>query len=77
MAKLSRNKRRKLPRKAFAAPKGKGPNKKENQYPVHDRAHAANAKDRATQMMKKGKMSRSMRNRIHAAANRVLKRGRK
>jgi len=46
-------------------------------YPMHDRKHAANAKARATQMHRKGKLSLASKNRIHAKANRVLKRGRK
>jgi len=44
---------------------------------MHDRKHAANAKARATQMHRKGKLSLASKNRIHAKANRVLKRGRK
>ena len=48
-------------------------------YPMPDKAHAANAKARATQQFKKGKISASTRAKINAKANRVLgkKRGRK
>jgi hypothetical protein len=77
MATLSRRKRKRLKKRQFAAPKGKGPDKSRNQYPVHDRRHAANAKARATQMYKKRKISKSMRDRIHARANKVLKRKKK
>lgn len=42
-----------------------------------DRAHAANAKARATQQYKKGKISASTKNKIHAKANRILNRGKK
>jgi hypothetical protein len=39
-----------------------------------DRKHAANAKARATQQYRKGRIAKSTRDRIHAKANRVLKR---
>lgn len=39
-----------------------------------DRSHAANAKARAKQMLKRHKLSRSSYNRIVAKANRILKR---
>lgn len=42
-------------------------------YPMPDRKHAANAKARATQQYKKGKLSKAQKNKIHARANRVLK----
>jgi hypothetical protein len=74
MAKLTGSKRRKLTKRQFAAPKGKGPNRGKNQYPVDTRRRAANAKARATQAYKKGRMSKSMRDRIHARANAVLRR---
>lgn len=44
-------------------------------YPVNDRAHAANAKARATQMVAKGKLSPSSAAKIKAKANRVLGKG--
>lgn len=64
MAKLTTAKRKKLPDSAFA-----GPNRS---YPVQDRAHAANAKARASQMVKKGKLSKSSEEKIDAKANRKL-----
>jgi hypothetical protein len=45
---------------------------KERKYPVNDKAHAANAKARATQMVKKGKLSKSAAEKIKAKANKVL-----
>jgi hypothetical protein len=39
---------------------------------MHDRAHAANAKARATQQYRKGRISKSTMQRIHAKANRKL-----
>jgi hypothetical protein len=44
-------------------------------YPMPDKKHAANAKARAKQQRKKGKLSRSSYNKIVAKANRILKRG--
>ena len=45
-------------------------------YPMPDKSHAANAKARATQMVKKGKLSPSAKSKIDAKADRVLgKRG--
>ena len=65
MAKLKAAKRKRLPASSFAQPAAR-------KYPVHDRAHAANAKARATQQAKKGKISQSTKASIHAKANRVL-----
>lgn len=66
MAVLSNKARNKLPKSAFAGP-GKS-------YPVEDRSHAANAKARASQMEKAGKLSPSGKAKIDARANKVLKR---
>lgn len=41
-------------------------------YPMPDRAHAANAKARATQQVKAGNLSPSAKAQIDAKANRVL-----
>jgi hypothetical protein len=67
MAKLRAARRRKLPKRSFALPGSR-------KYPIHDRAHAANAKGRATQQYRAGRISKSTRDRVHAAANRRLKR---
>lgn len=45
---------------------------KERKYPMPDRAHAANAKARATQQYEKGNLSGSERGRINAKANKIL-----
>lgn len=45
-------------------------------YPTDTRARAANAKGRATQMYRAGKLSRSAMRRVHAQANRRLRRKR-
>lgn len=65
MADLTTKKRKALPKSEFAMPS-------ERKYPVNDRAHAANAKARASQMEKKGKISESTKEKIDAKANRVL-----
>jgi hypothetical protein len=42
-----------------------------------DRAHAANAKARATQMVNKGNLSESSKEKIDAKANRILDSGKR
>ena len=42
-------------------------------YPMPDRAHAANAKARATQQVKAGNLSPSSKFKIDAKANKILK----
>ena len=64
MAKLTVKARKMLPKSAFAGP--------DRSYPVSDRAHATNAKARATQMVKAGKLSKSLAVKIKAKANKVL-----
>lgn len=41
-------------------------------YPMPDRSHAANAKARATQQVKKGKLSAASAAKIKAKANKIL-----
>jgi hypothetical protein len=62
-------KRSKLKKSQFGLP-GK------RKYPMPDREHAANAKGRAKQQLKRGKLSRAAYSKIIAKANRVLKRDR-
>ena len=64
MAKLTTKARKKLPDSAFAGP-GRS-------YPVQDKSHAVNAKSRATQMVKAGKLSKSAEKKIDKKANKVL-----
>jgi hypothetical protein len=64
--KLSSKARDKMPKSKFAEPGKKA-------YPIEDKAHAANAKARATQMVNKGKLSSSEASKIKAKANKVLK----
>lgn len=70
MAKLTAKQRNKLKKSQFGLPGSR-------KYPMPDRAHAANAKARASQQYKKGKISRSTRDKIYAKANKVLHRGKK
>jgi len=64
MAKLTTKARKALPKSDFAGP-GRS-------YPIPDKSHAANAKARATQMVAKGKLSKSAEKTIDAKANKVL-----
>ena len=64
MAKLTAAKRNKIPASKFAGP--------DRSYPVQDRSHAANAKARATQQVKAGKLAPSTAAKIKAKANKVL-----
>lgn len=68
MAVLNAAQRNSLPASDFARP--------DRSYPVPDRAHAANAKARATQAVKAGRMSESTKAHIDAKANAVLAHGR-
>ena len=70
MAKLSSKERNKLPKSDFGLPG-------QEKYPMPDKAHAANAKARATQMENKGKLSESSKAKIDAKANRILDSGKR
>jgi hypothetical protein len=65
MAKLTTKARRKVPAKEFGEPEKRA-------YPMPDMAHAANAKARAAQMLKKGKLSKSEKKKIDTKANKKL-----
>jgi hypothetical protein len=62
---LTAAKRKKLASSTFGLPG-------QRKYPMPDRSHAAKAKGRATEMVKKAKLSRSAEARIDAKANRIL-----
>ncbi len=66
MSELTTKVRKKIPKKEFGLPA-------ERKYPMENRAHAANAKARATQMVKAGKLSEASKEKIDAKANKVLK----
>lgn len=63
--KLKSSTRNALPASKFGMPG-------ERKYPMPDKSHAANAKARATQQVKKGNLSPSTAAKIRAKANRVL-----
>lgn len=65
MATLTSSKRKKIPKSEFGMPG-------EKKYPMPDKSHAANAKARATQMVKKGKLSEASKEKIDAKANKIL-----
>ena len=65
MAKLKAAARNKMPASEFGEPK-------ERKYPMPDKSHAANAKARASQAVKAGRMSPSTKAKIDAKANRKL-----
>ena len=65
MAKLKAARRKSLPSSEFGLPGSR-------KYPMPDRSHAANAKARATQMVKRGKLSAASAAKIRAKANRKL-----
>lgn len=66
MAELTTRARKEIPTKKFGLPK-------ERKYPIEDKAHARNAKARASQMEKAGKLSASSKAKIDAKADKVLK----
>ena len=65
MAELSSAARKHIPSSEFGEPGSR-------KYPMPDRSHAANAKSRATQMVKRGKLSSEAAARIRSKANRIL-----
>ncbi len=68
MANLDAEDRKKLPAKKFAEPEKRA-------YPIEDKAHARNAKARASQAVKAGRMSKAEADKIENKADGVLKKG--
>lgn len=68
MAELDAEKRDTLPDKAFAEPEKRA-------YPIEDKAHARNAKARAAQAVKAGRMPKAEEKRIDRKADAVLNKG--
>lgn len=66
MAKLTAKSRNALPASAFGLPG-------QRKYPMPDASHAANAKARAAQQVKAGRLSVSTEKKIDAKANRIIK----
>ena len=65
MGKLTSKGRNALPKSEFGMPSSR-------KYPMPDRAHAANAKARASQQEHRGNLSASSKAKIDAKANRIL-----
>lgn len=65
MTKLTTTKRKKIPKNEYGLPAKK-------KYPMPDKKHAANAKARASEMVKKGKLSKSAKTKIDTKANKIL-----
>lgn len=65
MSELSTKKRESLKKSKFGLPG-------ERKYPMPDKAHAANAKARASQQVAKGNLSASSKSKIDAKANKIL-----
>lgn len=65
MSKLTGSDRKALPISAFGLPKKK-------KYPMPDKSHAADAKGRVTQQLKKGNVSSSEAAQVRSKANKIL-----
>ena len=65
MAKLDTSKRDSLPKSDFAEPEKRA-------YPIEDKPHARNAKARASQAVKAGRMSKAEEERIDRKADKTL-----
>jgi hypothetical protein len=65
MAELKTKARKKLPAKDFAEPDKRA-------YPIEDKAHARNAKARASQARHAGRMSKAEESKIDKKADKVL-----
>lgn len=66
MPTLTTKQRNELSKSVFGLPGSR-------KYPMENAAHARNAKARASQMVKAGKLSKSSQSKINAKANRILK----
>jgi hypothetical protein len=69
MAKLNAAERKRIPEEKFALPG--------RRFPVEDKAHAGNAKARATQMVAKGMLTGGQKEIIDRKANAVLGKAKK
>jgi hypothetical protein len=68
MAELNTDARKKIPKSKFAEPD-------KRKYPIEDKAHARNAKARASQAQNAGRISKAEETRIDKKADAVLKKG--
>jgi hypothetical protein len=75
MAELSAERRKNIPKSEKGLPsrhKSAGKQGQSGDYPMPDKAHAANAKARASQQVKKGNLSPSQKAQIDRKANKIL-----
>jgi hypothetical protein len=75
MAEMRAKNRSHVAKKNFGLPekaRSTGAKKKSGNYPMPDKSHAANAKARATQQLKKGNLSKSEKEKIDRKADKVL-----
>ena len=75
MAELTSKKRAKLPAKEFGLPekaRTTEAKKESGNYPMPDKAHARNAKARAAQQQKSGRLTKAERERIDRKADKIL-----
>jgi hypothetical protein len=68
MAELDADARKRIPKSKFAEPD-------KRKYPIEDKPHARNAKARASQAVKAGRMSKAEEAKIDKKADAVLKKG--
>lgn len=69
--KLTTERRKKMPKSQFGLPKEKGTAGR-GSYPVPDKAHARNAKARASQQYNKGNLTKAEKDKIDRKADRKL-----
>jgi hypothetical protein len=77
MGDLRSRRRARIPSRRFGLPeraRTSEAKKESGNYPMPDRRHAANAKARAKQQLKRRRLSRAKYDRIVAKANKILKR---
>jgi hypothetical protein len=75
MAELDAEKREKIPTKDFGLPekaRTKDAKKESGNYPMPDKRHARNAKARAAQQRKAGRLTKSEEERIDRKADKIL-----
>ena len=75
MAKLTAAQRKKIPKSKEGLPRKRGPRggAPKGSFPMPDKAHARNAKARASEGFNKGTLSKSQKAKIDAKANKILK----
>ena len=77
MARLTTASRKKLKSSQFGLPSKRSKSGGKGGYPVEDKAHARNAKARASQQYNRGNLTASQKARIDSKANKVLGKSRK